>query len=57
MIPDKSMRSVESIVSVPHGEIGAKITITMTEETDLYDRLSAAWDSWRAAVASAEPAA
>lgn len=37
-------RSIEYIVSVPHGEHGSKITIVMTEETSLFDIISAAWD-------------
>lgn len=40
----KSLRSTDSICIVPYGECGSKITITMTEGTDLYEKLSAAWD-------------
>lgn len=43
-----AMRSTDTIVSVPHGEAGCKITVTMTEETSLYDILSSAWDFARA---------
>jgi len=40
-----AMRSTENIVSVPYGEMGAKVIITMTEETNLYELLSAAWSA------------
>lgn len=43
----EAMRSTVSMCSVPHGEHGARIVIEMSDETNLYELLSTAWDAYR----------
>lgn len=45
----RSMATTTSMSSGPEGERGARVVIVMSEETDLYERLSHAWDIARSA--------
>ncbi len=42
-----AMVHTTSITSVPLGEMGARVVVEMTEESNLYDILSQAWDASR----------